>query len=145
LATGLNGRLRASKTIAEAYRQRIEVGDSHDQPPKPSRARLKAPGLDELEDRRSQAPESLANVWRGLTDAAQRHPDRSQFTRGAVEVRSENDEMIEGDSAIRMRRAGRGSRYESIPDLGLQAVDRGHRPDSAQSPTHDPVTRGFEL
>ena len=92
--------------------------------------------LDELEDRRPEAAEALAEAA-GVADPAERQLDRVERRGRALEVGRDDHEVIDGDHAVRVVHAPRavGQRLEqrhAVEGPRLDPVDPQRRTLGAQ-------------
>ena len=79
--------------------ERVEVRDDRHEPPEPRGPGWGLPRLDELEDRRAEAAEALAEAPR-VADAPQRHPRGLERRGGPIEVGGGDDDVVECDRAV---------------------------------------------
>ena len=113
--TGLDGVAGRAEVVAQPLGKRIEVGDDHDEPPEPGRPS----GLDvahDLEDRLAQSIEALPErVFgrAGVPNPAQVEARRLERGERAIEVGREDDDVVEPQRAIGVRRrlAGLGDLF----------------------------------
>jgi hypothetical protein len=131
--------------VANRAERRAEAGGAgvdvlHDghQAPEARRSRGDVRAGHDLEDHVAQAQEGLAHAAR-LADAPDLQARRLQGRVGALEVRGEDDDMVERDGGVRVRR--RGLALGARRDLGRQAIEVGAR-HAAERPAQDPLAGG---
>ncbi len=80
--------------------QPLEILDDHDQPPEARRA-VEVRHLDDLHDRRAEAPEALAmTVAVRLANQPQRHAARRERLGRPLEVSGHDHDVIDPDRAV---------------------------------------------